>query len=87
VSEGSGTLLDHCMIVYGSGIADGDRHNHDGLPILLAGGGNGALKPGRHLRCPQETPLTNLYVSLLQRMGMAVDSFGDSKGQLQILEN
>jgi hypothetical protein len=84
--EGSGTLLDHCMIVYGSGIADGDRHNHDGLPILLAGGGNGTLKQGRHLRCAPDEPLTNLYVSLLQRLGVSADSFGDSTGALKVLE-
>jgi hypothetical protein len=85
--EGKGTVLDHCMIVYGSGIADGDRHNHDGLPILLAGGGNGTLTPGRLIRCAPETPLTNLYVSLLQRMGASVNSFGDSTGPLKVLES
>jgi hypothetical protein len=58
-------LLDNCTIVYGSGIADGDRHNHDGLPLLIAGGGGGTLKPGRHIRFDPEVPLTNLYVSLL----------------------
>jgi Protein of unknown function (DUF1552) len=87
VPEGSGSLLDHCMLVYGSGIADGDRHNHDGLPILLAGCGNGTLKPGRHIRCATDTPLTNLYVSLLQRMAGPVDSFGDSTGPLKSLES
>jgi hypothetical protein len=82
VKEGEGTLLDHCMIAYGSGIGDGDRHNHDDLPILLAGKGGGAFKPGRHIRYPKETPLTNLYVSMLDRMGAKVDSFGDSNGPL-----
>jgi hypothetical protein len=86
VKENEGTLLDHCMIVYGSGISDGDRHNHDDLPILLAGQGNGTLKTGRHLRYPKETPLTNLYLSLLDRMGLALDSFGDSTGRLTELE-
>jgi hypothetical protein len=75
------------MIVYGSGIGDGDRHNHDSLPILLAGGGNGTLKLGRHIRCAPETPLTNLYVSLLRRMEVSVDSFGDSTGPLSVLES
>ena len=86
VKEGDGTLLDHCMIVYGGGISDGNAHNHDDLPILVAGKGGGALKPGRHIRYPKETPLTNLYVSMLDRMGAKVDSFGDSNGPLPSLE-
>ncbi|HVS34761.1 MAG TPA: DUF1552 domain-containing protein [Gemmataceae bacterium] len=86
VQEGDRTLLDNCMICYGSGISDGNRHNHDDLPILLAGHGGGTIKPGRHIRFPRETPLTNLYVSMLDRMGVKVDSFGDSKGHLDGLE-
>ncbi len=86
VKEGEGTLLDHCMIVYGGGISDGNAHNHDDLPILLAGKGGGTLKPGRHIRYPKETPLTNLYMSMLDRMGAKVDSFGDSNGMLESLE-
>ena len=84
--EGPGTLLDNCMIVYGSGIGDGDRHNHDDLPILLAGKGGGTLKTGRHLRYARETPLMNLYLSLLDRAGVRVDSFGDSTGRLTGME-
>ena len=60
VEEGSGTLLDHCMLVYGSGLSDGNSHQHHDLPILLAGGGGGTLKSGRHVRYPDETPMTNL---------------------------
>ncbi len=86
VKEGDGTLLDSCMIAYGSGISDGNRHNHDDLPVLLLGHGGGTIKPGRHIRFPRETPLTNLYVSMLDRMGVKVDSFGDSKGLLSGLE-
>ncbi len=86
VKEGNGTLLDNSMIVYGSGISDGNRHNHDDLPILLAGKGGGTLKTGRHLRYPRETPLMNLYLNLLDRMGVRVDSFGDSTGRLTGLE-
>jgi hypothetical protein len=86
IPEGEGTLLDSCMIVYGSGIGDGNRHNHDNLPILLAGKAGGTIKAGRHVRYPKETPLTNLYVSLLDRMGARVESFGDSKGPLTGLE-
>jgi hypothetical protein len=85
VKEGDGTLLDHSMIVYGSGIGDGDRHNHDDLPILLAGKGNGTIRPGRHLRFRQETPLMNLYLSMLERVGAATPSFGDSTGTLSEL--
>jgi hypothetical protein len=75
-------LLDNCLLVYGSGISDGDRHNHENLPILLAGKGGGSLKTGRHLRYARETPLTNLYVSLLDRVDVPVERFGDSKGRL-----
>jgi hypothetical protein len=85
VKEGEGTLLDHCMVVYGSGIGDGNRHNHDNLPILLAGRGCGSLKTGRHVRYPRETPLTNLYVAMLERVGVPTKSFGDSKGVLDSL--
>ena len=84
IPEGNGTLLDHCMIVYGSGISDGNAHSHDDLPILLAGKGHGTIKSGRHVRVPKETPLTNLYLSMLDRMGVKVDGFGDSTGRLAL---
>ena len=80
--EGEGSLLDRCMIVYGSGIGDGDRHNHDDLPILVAGGGGGALKPGRHVVHPKGTPLTNLYLSMLDGLGCPAPRLGDSTGRL-----
>jgi hypothetical protein len=82
VREGEGTLLDNCLIVYGSGNSDGNRHNHDDLPILLLGKGSGSIRAGRHVRYPRNTPLCNLYVELLDRMGCRVDSFGDSNGRL-----
>jgi hypothetical protein len=82
VREGDGSLLDHCLIVYGSGISDGDRHNHDDLPIVLLGSGGGRVKTGRHLIYPAETPLTNLYVSLLERMQVPLGQFSDSTGPL-----
>jgi hypothetical protein len=85
VKEGDGTLLDHSMIVYGSGIGDGNRHNHDELPILLAGGGNGSLQGGRHLVYPRTTPLCNLFTSLLERMGVPTPAFGDATGRLSDL--
>jgi hypothetical protein len=74
------SLLEHCMIVHGGGIHDGDRHNHDDLPILLAGGGGGTLQPGRHIRAVEGTPLTNLHLALLKRMGAPADRVGDSTG-------
>ncbi len=80
--EGDGVLLDRCMVLYGSGIGDGDRHNHDDLPILLAGGGGGALQPGRHVVHPKGTPLTNLYLAMLDGLGCPVPSLGDSTGRL-----
>jgi hypothetical protein len=82
IREGDGTLLDNCMIVYGSGNGDGNRHNHDELPILLAGRGGGTIESGRHRRYPRETPLMNLFLSLLDRMGARVPSLGDSTGRL-----
>lgn len=82
IQEGEGTLLDNCMIVYGSGIGDGNAHNHDNLPVLLAGRGGGTVQSGRHIRFGQETPMTNLYVSMLERMGVSVDRVGDSTGKL-----
>jgi hypothetical protein len=84
--DGDGSLLDHSMIVYGSGISDGNMHRHDDLPILLAGKGAGTIRTGRHVRCAAETPITNLYISLLNRMGVDIDTFGDSTGPLCGLE-
>ncbi len=81
--EGAGSVLDHSMIVCGSAISDGDRHNNEDLPVLLCGGGAGALKPGRHIRYADETPMCNLYVSLLGRLGAPVEKFGDSNGRLE----
>ncbi len=83
VEEPDGTLLDNSMIVYGSAICDGNRHNHDDLPLILAGGGGGTLDPGRHVHWSKGTPLSNLYVSMLQRMGVEVDAFADSTGELK----
>lgn len=84
--EGESNLLDRSMIVYGSGNSDGNRHNHDDLPILLAGHAGGTLTPGRHLRLAKETPITNLYIEMLDRLGIHVDRFGDSTGRLRGLK-
>jgi hypothetical protein len=83
--DGDGSLLDHMAIVYGSGTGDGNAHSHHDLPILLAGGAAGQIKGGRHIRYPKETPLTNLFVSVLDKAGIPTDKFGDSTGQLQYL--
>ncbi|HRF58687.1 MAG TPA: DUF1552 domain-containing protein [Fimbriimonadaceae bacterium] len=78
-----GSLLDNTMLVYGAGISDGNRHNHDDLPILLAGGGGGAIKTGgQHVVYPQNTPMTNLFLSMLDRVGVRVEKLGDSTGKL-----
>lgn len=80
------TLLDNVMVVYGSGNGDGNRHNHDDLPILLCGKGGGTIETGRHLAFPKraDTPLMNLYLALFERMGVPTRSFGDSTGVLPI---
>ncbi len=85
VKEGDGTLLDHSMIVYGSCIGDGDRHNHDDLPVLLAGRGCGTIRPGRHIVYQKETPINNLWVSMLNRMDIHDVQLGDSTGELKKL--
>ncbi len=83
--DGDGTLLDRVMVVYGSGLADGNQHTHADLPVLLAGAGNGAVRPGRHVRYPKETPMNNLYVAMLDHMGIPPEHIGDSTGELQHL--
>jgi hypothetical protein len=83
--EGNGTLLDNCMLVYGAGISDGDRHNHDNLPVILAGRGGGTIKPGRHVVYPDNTPMANLFMSMLDRMRVPADHVGDSTGRLDHL--
>jgi hypothetical protein len=82
IREGDGTLLDHCMIAYGSGNSDGNAHNHDDLPILLAGKASGTIRTGRHVRYAKETPLNNLWLAMLERMGCPMASLGDSTGVL-----
>ncbi len=73
------------MIVYGAGISDGNKHNHEDLPILLAGRGDGSLKPGRHIACVPGRPMTNLYLTLLDRMGVHPEKIGDSTGRIEHL--
>jgi hypothetical protein len=83
--DGDGTLLDHSMIMYGSSINDGNRHTHTDLPLVLIGGAGGKLKGGRHVRYAEDTPLTNLLLSMLDKAGVPTEKLGDSTGQLQHL--
>ena len=84
--EGAGTLLDNSMVIYGSGIGDGNRHNHDDLPIVMAGRAGGAIDTGRHIKFENGTPMTNLYLSMLDLVGAKVESLGDSNGRLKGLK-
>jgi len=82
LDEGGTSLLDNSMVMFGGSLKDGNRHLISNLPLLLAGRGKGALRPGRRLRAPEHAPLCNLYVSLLNRLGIPATSFGDSTGPL-----
>ncbi|MDI9641122.1 DUF1552 domain-containing protein [Kamptonema cortianum] len=81
--DGDGTLLDNSMILYGGGISDGNRHNHDDLPLLLAGRAGGKLPTAQHFVFPNRTPMTNLFISMLDAVGVRVERLGDSTGKLQ----
>jgi Protein of unknown function (DUF1552) len=83
--DGDGSLLDHSMYLYGSGMGNPDVHNHVNLPIILAGGGAGQLKGGRHIKYEQPTPLANLHLTLLDKIGAHQDSFADSRGRVDEL--
>ncbi len=80
--DGDGSLLDHSMIVYGSGLSDGNLHEHYDLPVLLVGGGSGQIQGGSHLQYPQDTPMANLFLTLLDKVGIQRERFGDSTGRL-----
>ncbi|MBX9582311.1 MAG: DUF1552 domain-containing protein, partial [Gemmataceae bacterium] len=83
IKEGERTLLDNSLVMCGSSLSDGNRHDPNNLPILLGGRGGGRVRPGRHLACPRNTPLCNLYVSMLDCMGVSVPRFGDSTEPLR----
>jgi hypothetical protein len=85
IPEGEGTLLDNSMIVYGSGISNGNEHLHTNLPVILAGRGGGTITTGRHVRVREKTPMTNLYLSMLDRLGVQAERVGDSTGKLEII--
>ena len=82
--DGDGTLLDHSLIQYGSPLSDGNMHMHKDLPVMLVAGGVAGIRGGRHIRYPQDTPMTNLYLTLLEKIGVELDKFGDSTGKLDL---
>jgi hypothetical protein len=83
--DGDGTLLDHSLILYGSGMGDPNIHDHVNLPILVAGGAAGKIKGARHIQYAEPTPLANLHLTLLERVGVRMDAFADSKGKVDEL--
>jgi hypothetical protein len=82
--DGDGTLLDHSMMLQGSGLSNSDQHSHIDLPLVLVGGGAGQLKGGRHLKYPKDTPMNNLHLALLDKVGVNVEKFGDSSGKINL---
>ena len=84
--EGGGTVLDNTMLLYGAALADGNRHEHENLPLILAGGGGGTIMTGRHMRFTSETPMCNLLLTMLNKAGASVPRHGDSTGMLHGLE-
>ena len=82
--DGDGNLLDHSVVLYGSSMSNGNQHDHDPLPIIVAGGASGQLQGGRHLTFQPHTPMSNLMLSLLDKLGVQQDHFGDSTGKLEI---
>ena len=82
IQEGDSTLLDNCMIVYGAGLSDGNRHLHEDLPTLIAGRGGNYFKTGRRIVERKETPMCNLFLTMMERMNVRMESFGDSTGRL-----
>src|SRR4029077_16601365 len=82
--DGDGSLLDHMILMYGYGMADGNAHAPSNLPVLLLGGGGGALKGGLHLKFAAETPLAILHLTLLDKLGVPIDTIGDSNGRAHL---
>ncbi len=84
--EGDGSLLDHMMLVYGAGLSDGNRHLHEDLPTMIAGNANRTIKTGRRVVYRKETPMCNLHLAMMERMGVGMEHFGDSTGELNLAE-
>ena len=85
--DGDGSLLDHSVIMYGGGLGNPNLHEHSNLPVLLAGSAGGQLKTGRHIAYPENTPMTNLLVSLLDKIGVPTETLGDSTGPIEHLSD
>jgi hypothetical protein len=83
--DGDGTLLDHMLLTYGSGISDGNQHSVRGLPLLVFASGDGGVKGGRHIRYKADTPMTNFHLTLVDKLGLPLEKFGDSTGKLDLL--
>ena len=83
--DGDGSLQDHSLLLYGSGMGDPNVHDHDNLPIIVAGGAASGMRGGRHIRYEKPTPLANLHLTLLDRAGVRMDSFADSNGKIDEL--
>ena len=86
-ADGDGSLLDNMLLLYGAGMSDSNLHANTGLPLVLFGGGSGTVAGGRHLRYPQGTSISNLHLTMLDRMGVAVDKMGNSTGRLELLSD
>jgi len=82
--DGDGTMLDHSLVLYGSSLSDGNQHNFDPLPIVLAGGASGQLKGGRHIKVAAHTHMSNLLVAMLDKVGVKTDKLGDSTGRIEL---
>jgi hypothetical protein len=85
IQDGDGTLLDRTVVLYGSGMSDGNTHNNFNVPVVVVGGQDQRLKGNRHLRYPKGTPLANLMLALMDKFGVEMDRFGDSTGELDLL--
>ncbi len=85
IAEGDGTMLDHTLFLYGTGISDSNTHFHDDLPIALVGGQASGITGGRYIRYTKGTPLANLHMTVLEKMGIAIEKFGDSTGKVDRL--
>ena len=83
--DGEGSLLDNMLMLYGAGMSDSNQHDNRGLPLVLFGGGSGKLRGGRHIRYPEGTPVSNLHLTMLDKMGMPVDRLSNSTGPLELL--
>jgi hypothetical protein len=83
--EADGSLLDHTLYLYGSGMGDSDAHDHTNLPILVAGGAAGKMRGGRHIKYDTPVPLANLHLTLLNKVGVPLETFADSNGKVETL--